>query len=132
MKRLKTNLKNWNKETFGLLDKRIETRKLEILKLDVLDDAFGLDEWEVAARNKERALLITDIKQKDSLLRQKAIVRWIKEEDTNSSLFHKCINKRRKSNEIVGLNINGVWTEEVSEVKNGVFEFFKSHFSENL
>ncbi|KAL8485330.1 hypothetical protein ACS0TY_027578 [Phlomoides rotata] len=55
--------------------------------------------------------------------------RWIREGDANTSFFHKYINKRRKCNETTRINIDGVWREEVAEVKKDIFEFFKNHFS---
>lgn len=77
LKRLKKDLKEWNKSMFGSLDKRIE-RKEKIYKLNMVDEALGLDEQEIVERNKERAMLFQDIKQNDGLLRQKARTKWIK------------------------------------------------------
>ncbi|KAL8485277.1 hypothetical protein ACS0TY_027541 [Phlomoides rotata] len=54
---------------------------------------------------------------------------WIKEGDANFRSFHNYINNRRKRNEISGISIEGAWREEDLEVKQGVFECFKSHFS---
>lgn len=55
----------------------------------------------------------------------KARNKWLKEGDSNSRYFHDLINRRRKRNEIIGIDINGEWCEEVSDVKSGIFEFFK-------
>lgn len=128
LKFLKMDLKNWNKEVFGARDSKIEERKLNIFQLDIIDEVLGLDENEIILRNKERALLTMEIKKRDSLLWQKARSKWVREGDANTSFFHKCINKRRKNNEMVGIRINGVWREEVEDVRKRVFDFFNLHF----
>ncbi|KAL8464782.1 hypothetical protein ACS0TY_034326 [Phlomoides rotata] len=129
LKRLKADLKQWNLEVFGSMDKKIEDRRNEILKLDLVDDVIGLEEHEIIMRNELKAALFNDLKCKESLLSQKARCLWVKEGDVNSRFFHNYINKHRKMNEISGVSIEGIWREEVSEVKQGVFEFLKKHFS---
>ncbi|KAL8474597.1 hypothetical protein ACS0TY_031158 [Phlomoides rotata] len=126
LKRLKVDLKIWNREVFGSLD--IEDRRKEIHMLDLIDEVVGLDEHEIELRNRERAWLSKDIQNTDSLLCQKSRAKWIKEGDANTGFFHRCINRRRKNNEIVRVYINGEWKEEVEKVKNGIFDFFKTHF----
>ncbi|XP_021979365.1 uncharacterized protein LOC110875476 [Helianthus annuus] len=58
--------------------------------------------WEAKVRLKE----LEEFKAKD--LRQKSRVKWAKEGDENTSFFHSVINKRRVSNAIPGLVVNGV------------------------
>ncbi|KAL8502960.1 hypothetical protein ACS0TY_021909 [Phlomoides rotata] len=84
---------------------KLDGEEKEILKLDMVDEALGLEEHEVVVRNKKRVLLFNEIKCKDSLLCKKSIARWIKEGNVHTSYFHKCINKWRKNNEIVGVKI---------------------------
>lgn len=60
-KRLKEDLKVWNKEVFGPLDRRIEKRRKEILKLDTLDEVFSLEDHEIMSRNEQRAYLHRDL-----------------------------------------------------------------------
>ncbi|KAL8473872.1 hypothetical protein ACS0TY_030651 [Phlomoides rotata] len=67
-KRLKADLKTWNKEIFCSLDKQIEERRQKIKQWDAIDDILGLEEEEIAARNRERAPLFNDVKNIDNLL----------------------------------------------------------------
>ncbi|XP_014623177.1 uncharacterized protein [Glycine max] len=64
------------------------------------------------------------------MLRQKARVKWLKEEDRNSAYFHKLINHRRRQNAIQGLIIEGGWVQDPSRVKNEALNHFKDRFSE--
>jgi len=65
----------------------------------------------------------------ESMLRQKARVKWLKEGDNNSNYFHRLINHRRRQNVIQGLLIDGVWVHDPSSVKNAALHYFKDRFS---
>ncbi|KAL8531213.1 hypothetical protein ACS0TY_008005 [Phlomoides rotata] len=128
-KKLKAGLKTWNRDVFRSLNKKIEDRRREILILDIMDDTFGLDDEEIMIRNRERAQLLIDLKDKDNLLLQKARYNWIKDGDANTRFFHNCINKRRKNNEITKIKLGGEWVEEATEVKKGLVEYVMSERS---
>lgn len=49
--------------------------------------------------------------------------------DTNSSFFHKWINRRNKKNEIVGVHYNDRWLKGADSVKEATFDHFRKHFS---
>lgn len=74
-------------DVFGSLDKRIEEKIKEILRIDTIDDAFGLDDPKIIRRNETRAQLLCDLKLKNSLLKQKARAKWIREGDAKNELF---------------------------------------------
>jgi len=67
----------------------------------------------------------------ESLLRQKARTKWIKEGDCNSGYFHKIINYNRRHNAIKGVWLNGVWVEEPIIVKEEIRKFFQLRFNES-
>ncbi|KAL8462439.1 hypothetical protein ACS0TY_033457 [Phlomoides rotata] len=114
-KKLKEDLKEWNRSIFGNMEEKIEKHREEIWKLDALDDTLGLEEHEIIQRNHESALILSELQRKDSLLLQRARCNWLKNGDTNSRFFHCYINRRRKRNEILGLKVNNIWTEDVQE-----------------
>ena len=67
----------------------------------------------------------------ESLLRQKAQSRWIKEGDCNSRFFHLLLNSNRRSNSLTGMMIDGSWIDELGRVKEAVLLFFMNRFEEN-
>ena len=48
----------------------------------------------------------------ESMLRQKARIKWLKEGDRNSTYFHRLINHRRRKNAIPGIFMDGVWIQD--------------------
>ena len=67
----------------------------------------------------------------ESLLRQKARTRWIKEGDCNSRYFHLMINNvSYRSSQLKGIMIEGSWVDEPHKVKEAVKEFFLQRFQE--
>ncbi|XP_057793325.1 uncharacterized protein LOC131009943 [Salvia miltiorrhiza] len=113
---------------FGIVEENISNLKKEILKWDSIDDVFGLEEEEAVLRCEAEANLLTQLQHRDSTLAQRACHRWLKDGDLNSSLFHKAINGRRARNNVSGLNVDGVWIQEPSEVKRIVKDHFHSQF----
>lgn len=63
LKFLKTDLKLWNLETFGHMDKLISggKKKKSIIEADKIDNIFGLEEEEVIRRNQCMAELLRTI-----------------------------------------------------------------------
>lgn len=67
----------------------------------------------------------------ESLLRQKARSRWIREGDCNFRYFHLLINSSCRNNCLNGVMIDGSWIEEPTAVKEAVRLFFLKHFQES-
>lgn len=129
LKALKESLKQWNNSVFGSIDKKINDLQGEIHEWDIVDDTFGLEDSEANLRSQAVAELFKGLNLRNSLLAQKARVNWLKEGDVNSSFFHIFFNHHRKTNEIVGIQLGENWVEDVAEVKSGISDFFRQHFS---
>lgn len=62
-------------------------------------------------------------------MRQKSrINNWVKDGDANTKYFHAMVNYKRKFNAFFGLNRNGVWVDDPTQVKQGVKQFFEDMF----
>lgn len=56
---------------------------------------------------------------------------WVKDGDTNSKFFHKCVESRGRLKGFSRLRIKGRWVEGVSELKEGARLHFLELFSQN-
>ncbi|XP_057443253.1 uncharacterized protein LOC130735183 [Lotus japonicus] len=123
-------LQAWNKEVFGDLKKQKKVITEEMENIDKKNEVVGLSEVE-SLRSKE---LLGDLckvsKLNESIMCQKARSRWLKEGDRNTKFFHSCVNWRRRTNNLVGLSVNGIWEEEPENIRREVKIFFESRFKE--
>lgn len=78
------------------------------------------------------AQLLVQLKDRKSVLAQKAKLNWLREGDVNSKVFHRAINRRRNSNGITGLEVEGEWVEEPNRVKEAIMDHFRGHFQKKL
>ncbi|KAJ0433652.1 putative RNA-directed DNA polymerase [Helianthus annuus] len=113
-----------------LEEELILTNEVEIL--DVIREERDLteeEEW-VWEESQRRIKEIEDFKYKD--LQQKSRCKWAKDGDDNTRYFHGLINKRKATNSIPGLLINGIWETKASKVKKEVHRFFKMKYIEDM
>lgn len=62
------------------------------------------------------------------MLAQKARVKWLAEGDSNSRFFHAYMKGNRRRTQLMKLQVNGEWVEDVIGVKREV----RSHFAEKF
>ncbi|XP_021991179.1 uncharacterized protein LOC110887930 [Helianthus annuus] len=106
--------------------------KEELEELDLILEDRELtneEEW-IRLECKRKLQFLEDMKSKD--LKQKARTRWAMEGDDNTAFFHGMVNKRKSSNSIPGLVVDGEWVSKPSKVKKMVFDFFRSKFKEDM
>ncbi|KAL8512922.1 hypothetical protein ACS0TY_019182 [Phlomoides rotata] len=132
LKSLRNDLKVWNREVFGQIDQNISEKQREIETWDRIDDTLGLEENEVIDRNRCSAELLRYSLWKENQLFQQSKTKWLLEGDVNSGYFHGCINKRRKENEMAGLYFDGVWSDSVEDIRQGVRSNFLKQFKSPL
>jgi len=131
IKRLKARLKVWNKEQFGDTFKKLRSIEAEMNKLELNINDRQLSTQEMLDRKKLQEDLWIAAQSHESLLRQKARSRWIKEGDCNSCFFHLLLNSNCRNNFLTGVMIDGSWIDESGRVKEAVRLFFMNKFEEN-
>lgn len=132
LRRLKHGILEWKRAWAIKETEEEDNLNAEVRDLDEVIDARDLTEAELwvfeEAKNRIKELGL--LKKRD--LKQRARVRWAKEGDENTSFFHACVNMRRVSNNIPGLNVEGKWVFKPSEVKREACSFFRKRFVEDM
>jgi len=117
LKCLKVDLKRWNRNVFGHLELGKKNVLKEIEELDGQDEDDALPE---SLRMRRLALFsrVEEINKKlESLFKQKAITNWFAFGDSNSKFYPLVIRWRRIRNEVKGVEMGGVWCEELEALK---------------
>jgi len=130
LKFIKVCIRQWSLSNGVIKAKKIQNLKrvLNILEAGINDRT--LSQAEVELKKYLLDQLWNAAYAFESMLRQKARLKWLKEGDNNSNYFHRLINHRRRHNAIQGLIIDGVWVHEPNSVKNAALYDFKDRFSE--
>ncbi|KAI3750395.1 hypothetical protein L2E82_21030 [Cichorium intybus] len=104
--------------------------KKTISNLDRCSESRPLTIDENSERNHALQRLLEIERRNCQDLKQKSRLKWLIDGDENSKFFHGVINNKNRRHRINGLLINGRWTEDVTEIKTAVFEFFEDKFRE--
>lgn len=111
-------IKSWSQKSNRDLDKSIKIAEKD---LDVLDKSGGVssNRWD---QFEELQRLYA---ARESMIKQKARLKWELEGDSNSKVFHRFLQFRRSHNKIHGIWNNNVYIADPREAK----EVFLNHFS---
>jgi len=120
LKKLKFDLKAWNREVFRFIGQKQQNLLLQIGALDRKDDESNLGEDDKVTRMNLLSELKLLLHKESAILNQKARLKWIEQGDTNSKCFHSRIRWRRFTNELKGVELNGTWCEDPAKVKEEV------------
>jgi hypothetical protein len=115
---------------FGILDLNIDKTVKELNDIEGLLGEDDVD-LEITRREGLNKDFWSQLHFKESLLKQKSRMRWVKEGDSNSRYFHESIKSRRRRNQLVALKNGDNWVQGVEEVKEFVKTFFESNFKES-
>ena len=112
LKALKGNLKHWNKHVFGDVAFRKKSLLTKLLDIDMREEMQVLTQ-----EDRSRRLVVkSDIDFLASLeeisSRQKSKALFIKEGDNNTRFFHRIAYSHRRSNQIKGVEVDGVLFED--------------------
>ncbi|PNX95639.1 cysteine-rich receptor-like protein kinase, partial [Trifolium pratense] len=129
LRKMKDNLKVWNREVFGILDLNIyktvkELNEVEEVLANGLNDPITTNPSELVTKFWEQ------LHFKENLIHQKSRTKWIQEADSNTRYFHACIKGRRRRNQIVFLKKGNSLIQGVAEIKEEVKDHFSRHFTE--
>lgn len=123
-------MKVWNREQFGDTFKKVKLIQDELNRFEEMTMDTQLSSQETRVRRQLQANLWVVAHSHESLLRQKARSRWIKEGDCNSRYFHLMMNASCRHNLLKGIMSEGGWVDEPQKVKEVVKDFFQKRFHE--
>ncbi|CAJ2637409.1 uncharacterized protein LOC123885966 [Trifolium pratense] len=101
-KRIKEELRVWNREVFGILNLNIENTVKELNETEALTDFDG-----------------------------KSQKKWVREGDSNSRFFHARIKSRRRRNHLEVLRRGEEWIQGVENMKMEAKNYFERNFIED-
>lgn len=130
LRHVKKKIRNWR-------NNNIQAEKKEFVDLrnliENLDQKSGVNPLSISERSdRNRAMQrLLELERLTVLdLKQKARIRWIIDGDENSRFFHGVVNNRNQRHKIHGLSVGGRWTEDVTEIRNEIYSFFRDKFKE--
>nr|XP_016464530.1 PREDICTED: uncharacterized protein LOC107787463 [Nicotiana tabacum] len=129
LKRVKTTLSKWSRETFGDIFK-----KLAILE-DIVRVKEMLFEEEPTIENmivfqKAQSELKKYLSIEEQYWKQKVGMTWFAERDRNISFFHNHVNGKRNKLQLKRIKSgSGVWIEDQEQLATTAVDFYKKQFT---
>ncbi|XP_049397141.1 uncharacterized protein LOC125861240 [Solanum stenotomum] len=124
-------LSGWSRETFG--DIYEEPKRLEKLIRDLEEKCITYNSPENRCElSKHKDIFTRYLKIQDSILSQKARVKWFNEGDANTAYFHATIkDKRRRLNIRKIQDDNDNWLEDTDAIANGAVNYYRNLFAQD-
>ena len=110
---VKSKLKEWNKDTFGILRERKSAIISNIETFDWLEQEGDLNQDTVVLRSLKRKELKEVLVKEEVFWRQRSRIKWFKEGNSNSIFVHRVANGKRKKKIIKSL-----MSEEEESISN--------------
>ena len=120
LKELKQNLKIWNKEVFGSLERNKAEALQQVELWDLVEGERSLIEEELSRKKEAKEGYAKWVSLEETHWRQLLREIWLKEGDRNTGYFHRMANAHRRVNFLDKIKINGVRLSEEQEVREGI------------
>lgn len=124
LKLIRGSLKAWHKNSTQNLEEQINKEKAEINEFEARGEEWGLSEEETVTKRELTAQMFKLSRLNCSIQWQKSRTKWLKEGDANSKYSHGCINKRRRGNEILSIDVEGRQFTEPEDIKSSIVDHF--------
>ncbi|XP_057795833.1 uncharacterized protein LOC131011947 [Salvia miltiorrhiza] len=105
LRRLRNDLRAWNKDVFGQVDMQIKSEQVSLLDVQNKISDQGYTDILFEEEVNHQARLSSLLARKNSLLQQKSRAHWLSDGDRNTSFFHRAIRFRKQSHRIEHLKI---------------------------
>ncbi|KAK1281785.1 hypothetical protein QJS10_CPB22g00804 [Acorus calamus] len=127
LKHLKGVLKQWNKDTFGMVQSSLQHSRSCLEQAQVASLQAPLDSSLSEIESIARDSYLHTLRIEESLLRQKSRQTWLREGDKNSKFFYSSIKSRIAQNCIRNVTLeDGSIVCEPNQVKQYAIHYFES------
>ncbi|GAU33402.1 hypothetical protein TSUD_20950 [Trifolium subterraneum] len=127
LKRLKEELRGWNREVFSILDLNIEKTVKELNEVEGLVGNDGVNSV-MGDKSGVNRKFWEQLYFKESMIKQKSRLKWVREGDSNTRFFQASLKNRRRRNQLVLLRRGDDLIQGVDNIKMEV----KNHFARNF
>jgi len=131
-KKLKKDLKLWNRDVFGYVNLQKQNIINKIRELDKLDNESTLEDDQRVERIKLFSELSAMSHVQEAIWKQNSRAKLIGKGDSNSKYFRSIVSWRRKKNELKGVDILGQLCEKPDVVKVIVKDYFKQRLTDSI
>jgi hypothetical protein len=129
LRALKWDIKTWNKNVFGNIGDLVRERVEELKSLELAAEGGGLSEED---KERKRLHLERSLLQEEICWRQKSRIKWLKEGDKCTKVFHLMANSNRRFNNINSLRINVSLSSNPAAIREHAASYFESMFTESM
>ncbi|GAA0160574.1 reverse transcriptase [Lithospermum erythrorhizon] len=130
LKRLKKDLKEWNKNIFGNVFNMVENADEEVQECEAEYEKAATAENREAL-HRARAHHFKCLAIEEDFLSQQSGIKWLQEGDRNSGFYHNFVRRKRKRSAVLGILDEGEWLTEPEEIAISGVNFFQSLFTQD-
>ena len=131
LKGMKHQLKTWNKEVFGRLEKNKADALQQVESWDSVEEERSLTEVELNQKKEAKENYAKWVSMEEVHWRQLSRELWLREGDRNTGFFHRMANAHRRINAMSKIMINGVRLTEDQDMREGIANAYQQLLSES-
>ena len=132
LKELKQNLKIWNREVLGSLERNKAEALKQVELWDLVEGERSLTEEELSRKKKAKEGYAKWVSLEETHWRQLSRELWLREGDRNTGYFHRMANAHRRVNFLNKIKINGVRLSKEQEVREGIANAYQQLLSDSF
>ncbi|PON35423.1 hypothetical protein PanWU01x14_336590 [Parasponia andersonii] len=132
LKLFRTSLRTWNREVSGDLSSKVNRATNRVTEILNKLQANSFSEEIFREEADTLAALDNVLTLKDSFMRNKCRIKWLKEEDLNTSFYHATLKRRKANKTLSSLVINDEIVTDPIRIAAHAINYCASLFSELL
>nr|XP_016441106.1 PREDICTED: uncharacterized protein LOC107766773 [Nicotiana tabacum] len=126
LKHLKNDLKQLNNEEYNSVEPKIQAARNKLMNIQMGMASPKTDDEVIALEKETKVELVKWLEVEESIMKQKARIKWLKVGDSNTAYFHVYVKNRQARNHIGRLMDNtGKLLQSAKEVEEEILIFYK-------